>query len=176
MAGQWELRITRIGEQTRNGRRRTVGRYQVFHDGAPVSTLKGALAETKGPGANAPAGNKRCIVAGTYNLHIQAGTRYVTIGYTSSLNHATLPRPGLLLLPTDQRVGILIHPGRGFLSSIGCLNPADALASPTSDIAFIDSRKRVIALIDDLKSFIGSGFPTQAGAKIPRAKVVIQQQ
>jgi len=172
--GQWELRITRTGEQTRSGKRRTVSRYQVFHDGNAVSGLKGAIAETKGPGANAPRGNNRCVEPGTYNLHIQRGRRYVTINYTSNVNQTALPRPGLLLLPTGQRVGILIHPGRGFLSSIGCFNPTDSLASASSDIDFLDSRKRVIALIDDLKNFLGNSFPTQAGVKIPRAKVVIQ--
>lgn len=176
MPGQWELRITRTGEQTRGGRRRTVSRYQVYHDNSPVSGLKGTIAETRGPGANAPAGNNRCVEAGSYNLHIHKGTNYVTIGYTSNLNQAAIPRPGLLLLPTGQRVGILIHPGRGFLSSVGCLNPTNALASGSSDIGFVDSRKRVIAIIDDLKSFLGSSFPTATGAKIPRAKVVIQQQ
>lgn len=176
MPGQWELRITRTGEQTRNARRRTVGRYQVFHDGAPVSGLKGVTAETKGPGANAPEGNNRCVEAGSYNLHIQSGEQYTTIGYTSNLNQAALRRPGLLLLPTGERVAILIHPGRGFLSSVGCINPAAALASPMSDLNFVDSRKRTIAIIDDLKAFLGSSFPTAPGAKIPRARVVIQQQ
>ena len=73
MPGQWELRIVRTEEQTRNARRRTVGRYQVLHNGNPVAGLSGATAETKGPGANAPEGNNRCIEAGSYNLHIQSG-------------------------------------------------------------------------------------------------------
>jgi hypothetical protein len=171
--GQWELRVTRTGQQTRRARRRTVSRYQVFHDGAAVSGLKGTIAEAKGPGANAPENNGRCVEPGTYNLHIQRGESYVTINYTSNLNQAALPRPGLLLLPTGQRTAILIHPGRGFLSSVGCLNPTNALSSASSDIGFLDSRKRVIAIIDDLKNFLGSSFPTAAGAKIPRAKVVI---
>ena len=33
MANNWELRITRTGEQTRGVKRRTVGKYEVFHDG-----------------------------------------------------------------------------------------------------------------------------------------------
>lgn len=175
MPGQWELRIARQGEQTRNGKRRTVGLYQVFHDGTPVAQLQGATAETRGPGANAPAGNNRCIEAGSYNLHIQSGEKYATIDYTQNLNPVALRRPGLLLLPTAPRIGILIHPARGFLWSIGCINPAQNLASAASDINFIDSRKRVIALIDDLRAFLGSSFPTAAGAKIPRAKVVITE-
>jgi hypothetical protein len=172
------LRVTRTGEQKRGDRVRTVGRYQVFHDGTAVAELKGATAEAKGPAANVPENNGRCIEPGTYHLHIQRGDAYdyVTTDYTSKRNHAALPRPGILLLPTGQRTAILIHPGRGFLSSVGCLNPTSALASRSGDINFLDSRKRVIALIDDLKSFLGRSFPTADGAKIPRARVVIEQQ
>lgn len=175
MPGQWELRITRQGEQDRNGKRRTVGSYQVFHDGQPVDQLRGATAETRSPGANAPAGNNRCIEAGSYNLHIQSGEKFTTIGFTQNLNPAALRRPGLLLLPTGQRIGILIHPARGFLWSIGCINPATSLANASSDIDFVDSRTRVIALIDDLRAFLAAAFPTAAGAKIPRAKVIITE-
>jgi hypothetical protein len=139
-----------------------------------VSALAGATAETKGPGDNGTTGNNRCVEAGTYNLYTQAGKKYVTIGYTSNVNQAALKRPGLLLLPTGKRVGILIHPGRGFLSSIGCINPATKLAKATDDIGFIDSRARVIAIIDDLKTFLGSSFPTKNGVKIPNATVVIE--
>jgi hypothetical protein len=174
MAKKWELRITRAGEQARNSRRRTTGRYEVFHDGVKVDALSGSTAETKGPGDNKTAGNNRCVEAGTYNLFTQAGEKYVTIGFTSNVNHAALKRPGLLLLPTGERVGILFHPGRGFLSSIGCINPATKLAKPEDDIDFIDSRKRVIAIIDDLRSFLGSSFPGNNGVKIPNATVVIQ--
>ena len=174
MASNWELRISRKGEQTRKSRRRTTGRYAVFHDGVAVTALSGATAETKGPGDNKHTGNNRCVEVGTYNLFTQAGAKYVTIGYTSNVNHAALKRPGLLLLPTGQRVGILFHPGRGFLSSIGCINPAIKLTKATDDINFVDSRKRVIAIIDDLKSFLGSSFPTKNGMKIPNTTVVIE--
>jgi hypothetical protein len=173
MPGVWELRLTRSGEQARGAKSRTVGRYQVFHDGAAVPALSGATAETRGPGANAPVGNNRCIAAGTYNLHIQSGAKYATIGFTSNVNPVALRRPGLLLLPTGARVGILIHPARGFLWSVGCINPATSLASASSDIDFNDSRTRIIALIDDLKAFLGPAFPTGAGARIPGATVVI---
>ena len=174
MAKKWELRIGREGDQTRKARRRTNGRYAVFHDGVRVAALTGATAETKGPGDNKTTGNKRCVEAGTYNLFTQPGDKYVTIGYTSNVNPAALKRPGLLLLPTGKRIGILIHPGRGFLSSVGCINPATTLAKATDDIAFVDSRKRVIAIIDDLKAFLGSSFPTKNGVKIPNATVVIE--
>ncbi|TPK87358.1 hypothetical protein [Mesorhizobium sp. B2-4-17] len=174
MAKDWELRITRAGEQPRKNRRRTIGRYEVFHDGVKVVGLSGAMAETKGPGDNKTAGNNRCVEAGTYGLFTQDGEKYVTIGYTANVNPAALKRPGLLLLPTGKRVGILIHPGRGFLSSIGCINPASKLGGADNDIDFIDSRKRVIAIIDDLKAFLGSAFPASNGKKIPNASVVIQ--
>lgn len=173
MAGTWELRITRTGEHVRKGRRRTVGHYQVFHDGVKVSGLSGAIAETRGPGDNKTAGNNRCVEAGTYNLFTQAGEKYVTMGYTANINPAALKRPGLLLLPTGKRVGILIHPGRGFLSSIGCINPAAKLAKADDDIDFVDSRRRVIAIIDDLKAFVGKSFPATNGKKIPHATVAI---
>lgn len=174
MPNPWELHIRRTGEQVANGKRRTVGAYQVFHNGNPVAGLSGATAETRGPGANAPAGNNRCIEPGSYNLHIQNGEKYTTIGYTANTNPAALRRPGLLLLPTGQRVGILIHPARGFLWSVGCINPAGPLPDATASIDFLDSRRRVIALIDDLRAFTGSAFPSQGGARIPGAKVIIE--
>jgi hypothetical protein len=174
MAKKWELRISRQGEQARKDRRRTTGRYVVLHDGVNVPGLTGATAESKGPGDNKTTGNKRCVEAGTYNLFTQAGAKYVTIGYTPNVNQAALKRPGLLLLPTDKRVGILIHPGRGFLSSVGCINPAAKLAKATDDINFVDSRTRVIAIIEDLKAFFGSSFSTKNGVRIPNATVVIE--
>ncbi len=174
MANPWELHIRRTGEQVAGSKRRTVGVYQVFHNGNPVAGLSGATAETRGPGANAPAGNNRCIEPGSYNLHIQDGEKYATIGYTANTNPASLRRPGLLLLPTGQRVGILIHPARGFLWSVGCINPAGPLPNAVASIDFLDSRRRVIALIDDLRAFCGSAFPSQGGARIPGAKVIIE--
>lgn len=172
---EWKLVVTRRGEQVNvSGKRRTVGAYQVFINGQPVAALSGDMAETRGPGANRPAGNNRCIERGNYDLHIQSGTKYATIGYTSNVNPSALRRPGLLLLPTDQRVGILIHPARGFLWSVGCLNPATALPNASSQIDFIDSRARVIALIDSLRSTLGSMFPTAGGQKIPDATVEIR--
>lgn len=172
---RWEMSIVRSGEQVSNGKRRTVGRYQVFHDGVPVEALSGWTAETRSPGDNSQAGNNRCIVAKTYPLAIQSGEKYATIGYTSNTNPAALRRPGILVEGTHPRVGILIHPARGFLWSIGCINPATDLSQPSSTIDFIDSRNRVIALIDDLRSFLGAGFPTHGGAKIPGAFLVISE-
>ena len=159
MAKKWELRISGEGEQTRKARRRTNGRYAVFHDGLRVAALSGATAETKGPGDNTTAGNNRCVEIGTYNLFTQDGDKYVTIGYA-------LKRPGLLWLPTGHRVGILFLPGWRFLPSIGCTNPTK-LAKANDDIDFVDSRKRIIAIIENLKAFLGS-------PRIPNATVVIE--
>lgn len=66
----WELLIVRQSEQERasDGKRRTVGRYQVFHDGVAWSgpDLSGLMAECGGPGANRPEGNGKRVEAGTY--------------------------------------------------------------------------------------------------------------
>jgi hypothetical protein len=96
-----------------------------------------------------------------------------TIGYTSSVNPASLRRPALLLMNTGHRVGILLHPARGFLWSVGCINPSAAISLADVNIDFIDSRKRVIAIIDDLTGFFGPAFPKTGGAAIPGASIVI---
>lgn len=171
MSGTWVMRITRVDEQTRNGRRRVVGRYRVTRDGVDVPALSGWTAETRGPGDNARAGNNRCIETGTYPLAVQDGEKYATVGYTANTNPTALRRPGLLVEGTDARVGILIHPARGFLWSIGCINPASDLSGAASDIDFLDSRARVIALIDDLTAFRG-GRLAHSG-KIAGATLII---
>jgi hypothetical protein len=175
---EWLLKITRVSEQRRpsDQKRRTVGRYQVFHDGVAQSgaDLSGTTAESRGPGANAPAANGKRVEAGRYQLATQAGTKYVTLNYTSSQNHASLPRPGIELLETGQRSEILIHPGIGFLASIGCINLCASLPNASEMITFPSSRRRVISVIDDLRAFIGNNFPGQNGRKIPNAFVVIE--
>jgi hypothetical protein len=169
----WELLITRLREDNRSGRRRTVSQYQVFHKGIPVADLAGMCAETRGPGDNSKQGNNRRIEAGRYPLRTQDGTKYVTIGYPETTSITKIPRPGLLVGSTNKRVGILIHPGRGFLSSIGCINPAKSLARANTDIDFMDSRTRMIAIIDDLRSFLSNSFPKKNGRPIPDAFLVI---
>ena len=66
----WEFHIVRNAEQRRSsdGKRRTVGRYQVFHDGVRQigAGLSGTVAETRGPGTNQPAGNNRRVEVGRY--------------------------------------------------------------------------------------------------------------
>ena len=173
----WEFHIVRNSEQRRasDGKRRTIGRYQVYHDGVAQTGagLSGTVAETRGPGANKPAGNGRRVEARRYPLWTQAGSHYVTIGYRDSENAAHLPKPGLLLEDTGERVGILIHPGKGFLSSIGCINPCTSLPNAEEPIDFAPSRRRVIAIIEDAKAYAAAAFPNQNGRRIPNAWVVI---
>jgi hypothetical protein len=169
----WEMHIVRKSEHNRDGRRRTVGTYKVFHDGQAVPGLSGMVAESPGPGDNSTPGNKRRIEAGRYPLSTQDGPNYVTIDFTSNRNPSAIPRPGIELNKTEPRSEILIHPGRGFLSSVGCINPCTSLPNADEDITFEGSRNRTIALIEDLKLFLGSSFPSKNGKKIPRAFVVI---
>jgi len=174
----WELHIVRKSEQKRasDGKRRTVGTYQIFHEGV-IQTgagLSGMVAETRGPGANMPAGNNRRIEEGRYPLFTQDGTKYVTIGYKDSESTSAKPKPGIELKETGSRSEILIHPGQGFLSSIGCINPCTSLPDASEMIDFVPSRKRVIAIIDDLKGFTGAAFPTTNGKKIVNAFVVVE--
>ncbi|EJN33825.1 hypothetical protein PMI35_00700 [Pseudomonas sp. GM78] len=174
----WEMHIIRTKEQRRSsdGKRRTVGTYQVFHDGQKQTGpgLSGMVAETRGPGDNSEPGNNRRVEAGRYPLATQDGVKYVTFGYKDSDSVSAKPRPGLELLKTGNRSEILVHPGIGFLSSIGCINPCTSLPNAEEMIDFAPSRRRVIALIEDLKSFVGTDFPSKNGRKIPNAFVVIE--
>jgi len=172
----WEFHIIRQSEQRRasDGKRRTVGTYQVYHDGVAQSAkgLSGTVAETRGPGDNSKPGNNRRIEAGRYPLYTQDGTKYVTIGYKDSDSLYAKPRPGLELKETDPRSEILIHPGIGFLASIGCINPCTLLPDATEMIDFAPSRRRVIAIIEDLRGYVAN-FPDKNGKKIANAFVVI---
>jgi hypothetical protein len=173
----WEMHVVRQTEQRRpsDGRRRTVGRYQVFHDGVAQDgrDLKGSVAESRGPGANRPAGNGKRIEAGRYPLATQGGTNYVTWKYKESESAKAKPKPGFELLSTGERSEILVHPGQGFVASIGCINPCTSLPNASELITYVSSRKRVISLIEDMKAFLGSDFPKTNGKKIAKAFVVI---
>lgn len=173
----WELHIVRESEQKRasDGKRRTVGRYQVFHDGAAQAgpDLSGLMAESRGPGANRPQGNGKRVEEGTYPLFTQAGEKYVTWDYADTESLTIFPRPGFELKGTGERTEILIHPGLGFLASIGCLNPCASLPDARETITYKSSRRRVIALIEDMKAFLGDDFPRRNGHAIPRASAVI---
>jgi hypothetical protein len=174
----WEMHIVRKSEQRRDFGRvrvRTVGTYQVFHDGVARTGfgMKGTVAETRGPGANEPENNGRRVEEGRYPLATQDGTNYKTWNFRDSEAANVLPKPGFELLSTGERTEILVHPGNGFLSSVGCINPCASLPNATEGIDYVPSRKRVIALIEDMKSFVGTRFPRTNGRKIPGAFVVI---
>ncbi|TGR83572.1 hypothetical protein EN866_34050 [Mesorhizobium sp. M2D.F.Ca.ET.223.01.1.1] len=171
----WELHVVRQNVQQRRGRVRTIGTYQIYHNGN-AQNIKGTSVEAKGIGDNKVAGNGRRIQAGTYPLATQAGSHYVTIGYLISNDCDQTPKPGLELQQTGNRREILVHPGHGFLASIGCINLTSALASANTDISFVDSRDRVIAAITDLQTFAGSTFPHHNGQPIDNAWVVIDRE
>jgi hypothetical protein len=173
MSENWVLHIVRSHTQARNDRTRTIGTYQVLHDGV-ATTLAGTSVETKGPGDNAVRGNGRCVEARRYPLATQDGDHYKTINYLVSDDSDRTPKPGIELLDTGARSEILIHPGHGFLSSVGCINLTSSLASGDSDIAFANSRDRVIAVITDLQTYLGNEFPRYNGRLIPRASIVIE--
>lgn len=173
MPDGWVLHVVRTGEHVRGSRRRTVGTYEIRRDG--VSTgLRGTTVEAKGPGDNAVAGNGRCVEAKAYPLATQDGEHYKTIGYMVSDDSDRTPKPGIELLDTGARREILIHPGHGFLASIGCINLTSALGDGSDDIPFEDSRDRVIAAIENLRDYLGNDFPRHNGRAIPRAKIVIE--
>lgn len=161
------LHVRRLRQEQRAGKAmaRTVGEYQGFWNGLPVAALKGQIVECHGPGDNSFAvGNTqdRRIAAGHYPLAAHSGTKFRTLGYRHSEDPAALPRPGLLLKGTDERRAILIHPAKDYLWSVGCLNPASGLSDANSRIDYADSRRRVIALIDFLRSKLQPGAPRPA--------------
>lgn len=170
----WGIHITRQREDRWGHRRRTVGTYRVYHDGAPVAHLAGSCAETRGPGDNSRENNGRRVEPGRYPLLTQNGRKYRTIGYADNLNHTALPRPGIELGQTGRRTEILIHPARGFLWSVGCINPSNPLPDGNSVIDFSDSRRRTVALIDDMAAYIGARFPERNGRRIANAWAVIE--
>ena len=142
---------------------RTVADYQCFWNGDALEDLKGQMVERGGPGDNTTEiGDNRDlrIRAGAYRLAIHNGVNYKTYNYNEiSTTFEEKPKPGLLLLDTDERSAILIHPGEDYVRSIGCLNPASGLTDADSVIDFIDSRNRVVAIIKAIKSKMKRNFP-----------------
>ncbi|MEO8613909.1 MAG: DUF5675 family protein [Luteolibacter sp.] len=133
--------------------------YQCYWNDAKMPTLAGQVVEREGPGDNTSEigdNRDRRIRNGTYPLAIQDGNHYKTYNYTKD---DTTPKPGILLKKTSERTAILLHPGSDYLSSVGCLNPATGLTNANSNIDFTESRSRVIAIIDAIKSKLGARFP-----------------
>ena len=171
----WELHIVRSAEQALGDERRTVGRYQVFHDGVaqPGPNMSGMTAETQGPGANHPVNNGKRIEAGRYPVFTHPPGDYATWGYSPSDAEGAEPKPSLELKDTGARTDILVHPGNGFLRSVGCINLCTSLPNAGEMITYRSSRRRVIAVIDDLKNFAGAAFPQTNGHQISNSAVVI---
>jgi hypothetical protein len=171
----WEIRIVRTGEQKRGARTRTVGTYRVFHDGAPApgELLSGECAEARGPGSNgAEAKDKRRIAPGRYPLLTSGGPTYVTTRYRSDYRIGA-KMPGIELRETGEREDVLIHPGKNaFLSAIGCINLCTRLPTAAERIDYRGSRDRVIAVIEDMKAFLGT-VPSSGDKAIPNAFAVI---
>jgi LysM repeat protein len=181
---KWEIRIERKREQTL-GKTRTVGTYQVYHDGEKATgtirvgevdvPLFGTTAEAGGPSQNdktAEEGFPTRIVAKTYPMQTSGGPTYVTHGYRQDVAKVA-KMPGLELTDTGRRSAILIHPGKDeFRSTVGCINLCTHLDTPEEIIGYKGSRRRVIALIEDMKQFLGN-VPTAGDRPIPNAFVVI---
>ena len=103
----------------------------------------------------------------------QDGTAFKTYGYVENDDPNDFPQPGLELTDTGDRTEILIHPGQGFLFSVGCINPCTNLPNANEPIGYVGSRRRVLAIIADMKTFLGADFPMTNGKQIPKAFVVI---
>ncbi len=170
----WELHVNRLGLHVSGSKKRTYGTYQVYLNEQPVAGLSGHVCECIGPGDKVANSGKR-IVQGRYPLWTQFG-KYRTTGYSTNTEVAAKnPMPGILLVGTKPRTGILVHPGHPpklYLSSIGCLNPTNPLG-PTESMNFWDSRTRTIALIDSLRDFAPAAFEDEASTRIANAWAVI---
>jgi hypothetical protein len=171
----WVLHVKHVRSEKRPGKTfaRTVGKYQVFHDGNAVDGLSGTSVERQGPGNNGASGKKNHnrIEAGTYPIVTHRTGKYRTTGFATNGDH---PRPALGVGDTGQRVGILVHPAGAYGSTIGCINLASELAGPQSNIKLSDSVARVIAVIKDLKSFAGTAFPAAADQDVANAHLVVE--
>lgn len=175
ISGQgWELHVIRSHEQLHADRTRTVGRYQVYRDGVPVIGLSGTTAEPGGPGDNGTVECGRRVEAGRYALATQDGDSYCSIDYVIDADLKALRKPALKLEATGVRTDILVHPGYGFLASLGCLNPTSDLDNAETDLVFEDSRARVVAMIQDLEQYLGTAYPTCNGCTIPDASITIE--
>lgn len=175
----WELHLVRLGQHQGHHLVRTYGRYSVSIDGAEVAGLSGHMVECQGPGQNdtpcTPQFRRR-IKEGVYPLYTHY-THYASTGFSKTATYPTTDHrmPGFGLKGTHNRTGILVHPahdGGLFLSSIGCLNPSDALGTH-DDMDIADSRARVMAMLSSLKGFRPGAFQASGTYRIADATVVI---
>jgi len=183
----WEMQIVRLGIHDKGDRPRTYGTYQVFHDGKPVQALSGHVCECSGPSDKVNGSGHR-IPHGRYEVWTQFG-KYKTIGFRTDPNPpGEQPMPALGLRDpgnpngVGERTGILIHPGHPknpdhpvapYLSSIGCINLTKPL-KPADRMDFLESRERVIALIDDLRNFAPAAFDSHSDTPITGATLLIE--
>lgn len=175
LPGAWTFLVQRLREERREGEgfNRTIGTYQVLHDGVPVPGLSGTTVERQGPGDNGEIGRAehRCIAPRDYPINSHATLKYRTAGYKASGGR---PRPALEIGDTDRREGILIHPADGYASTIGCINLSSQLINAEAEIEFSDSLRRVIDVIDDLKRFNGGSLPKDDSVPIANAQLVMR--
>ena len=175
----WEFHIVRKSEQRRasDGKRRTVGEYQIFHDGVKQegAGLSGTVAETRG---SAPT-NLLATIAASRKDATPCSLRTARNMSRSAtrIRRSTFakPKPGLELKETGQRAkrSPLSTPAKVFSRASADINPCTSLPDAAEMIDFVPSRKRVIAIINDLKAYVGDTFPTTNGKRIPNAFVVI---
>ena len=164
------LQIKRLRAERRRGKgERTASTYQLFIDGRPLDGVGGMIFEARGPGDNSSTGVQlhTRIKEGTYPLLTHAGslqvggvTKFKTIGFTNSEAVGAPPMPSIRVGNTRSRAGILIHPGDGYLWSIGCLNPTKPLTDANGNMVYKESRGRVIDILEALRRALGNRFPT----------------
>ncbi len=139
-------------------------------------TTSGNVCECVGPGENELAGTAKRIQEGRYPLWTQFGPNYQTIGYSNNSDVPGMrPMPGILVEDVGNRNGIIIHPAHPptlYLSSTGCFNPTNPLQAGDT-IDFWDSRAKVVALINDLKTFSPNALKLASTNPIPDAWIVV---
>jgi hypothetical protein len=160
------LCIDRIRTEQRKGMGypRTVGVYQAYFKGQKIPEISGMVCERQGPGDNTKVGQNehQRLKAGTYRLFTHAGAsgKYSTHNYTKSSAIGATARPCLRVADTGVREGVLVHPAQGYLWSVGCLNLSSPLSNAQDNINYVESRRRVIALIDNMAKVLGDDFPS----------------
>ncbi|WP_201863200.1 glucosaminidase domain-containing protein [Microvirga soli] len=177
------LQIRRLRAEKRRGKgERTASMYQLFVDGRPVDGVAGMVLEPRGPGDNSPIGVQlhTRIKEGTYPLLTHAGSRHLagvtkfkTIGFTTSAEAGAPPMPAIRVGNTKSRTGILLHPGDGYLWSIGCLNPTQQLTDATGNMSYADSRERVIDIVEALRGALANHFPNGNNETIRNATLEV---